>query len=1110
MSAPEIFSPRRIAELVAAPGAPVFEPSEEQKSIITAPQSTPLLVIAGAGSGKTETMSQRVMWLIANGFVSPEHVLGLTFTRKAAGELAERLRLQLHRLRDALPATLEATHAQTQERVAGVVQQLSDFLSLPEVSTYNAFAGSLISEFGDEAGIRAEAVVIDEPTAWQIARDVVNASADLRLAELGVSTNTLIDLVLGLHRQMAEHLRTSAQVREVAEEFLLLAQLPYSDREGAEKQQPDLSKALASVGMLPALLDLADAYAAEKRRRGVIEFSDQVAQALHIVRTSLTARETLRTRYPVVLLDEYQDTSVGQTELLATLFAAHGVTAVGDPHQSIYGWRGASAANLSEFGDQFGMTEAPMSLSVSWRNSQAVLAAANMLVAPLSERSALQVRELSARPGAPEGAVRLAFEDSVQDEAVRVAEWLRGVLEASAAAGGAPATAAMLFRQRALMPFFSEVLTEFGIPNEIVGVGGLLSTPEVTDLLCALRCVWRIDAGSELIRLLAGPRWRVGVADLGGLREAAYWLSERDHTYSQLSETEQLAQRDFDLPQTPVTILEALDELRSVQPGHRMVRSISDEGLSRLRDAADVFAHLRSKSALPLPDLVRLIERELRLDIELAANESKHRDAQRSSRANLDAFLEIVEQFVSIDPEGTLPNFLDWSDRALRDDAFAEQATEPSPGAVQLITVHGAKGLEWDYVAVPRLVADEFPARPKSLSGWFTSGQLPFELRGDARSLPQLAWSSLDTKLEFKRAFAAFREAIRASLDDEERRLVYVACTRAKSELLLSGSWWSHQTREREPSIYLRELEHARLIPQLPSADGAPERPADREHSSLTWPLDPLGGRAERVRRAAEAVRQAQLALASDGERGDLSAFPELALLLAERDQSGGRVHSVLPERISASAFKDAVTDPEGTRRKLLRPLPERPYRQAKIGTLFHQWVEYRYASAVGSMQTLDLDGYPWEDDGDPGDEVSSAGSTDAAPDQLAALQEKFLASEWGMRAPLALEQEITMPFAGRTLVCKIDAIYEPEPGQFQIVDWKTGRPPENESDAALRLLQLELYRHAFASWRGIPPERIECVLFYVATGEVLRSERMLSVSELESQWLQAFGEVGG
>ena len=161
-------------------------------------------------------------------------------------------------------------------------------------------------------------------------------------------------------------------------------------------------------------------------------------------------------------------------------------------------------------------------------------------------------------------------------------------------------------------------------------------------------------------------------------------------------------------------------------------------------------------------------------------------------------------------------------------------------------------------------------------------------------------------------------------------------------------------------------------------------------------------------------------------------------------------------------------------------------------------------------MQTLDFDGYPWEHDGDSVDEVSSAGATDAAPDQLAELQEKFLASEWGMRAPLALEQEITMPFAGRTLVCKIDAIYESEPGQFQIVDWKTGRPPENDSDAALRLLQLELYRHAFASWRGIPPERIECVLFYVATGEVVRSESMLSVSELESRWLQAFGEAGG
>lgn len=1103
------FSPRRIAELLAPPGSTVFEPSDEQKLIITAPQGTPLLVVAGAGSGKTETMSQRVMWLIANGFVSPEQVLGLTFTRKATGELSDRLRLQIHRLRDALPSAPERKHAATRERVQTVLNHLTDLLSLPDVFTYNAFAGSIISEFGDTVGIHSDAVVIDEATAWQIAREVVNASTDLRLAEFDISAQTLIDLVLSVNRQMGEHLSSPEDLQKFAEQFLALGELPYSDRDGPEKTQPDLAKALSAVGMLPVLLELADAYAQEKRKRGVVEFSDQVALALSIVRSSDAVRTTLRARYPVVLLDEYQDTSVGQTELLAALFSDHGVTAVGDPDQSIYGWRGASAANLSDFGQQFGMTLAPLSLSVSWRNAASILEVANTLVRPLSEHSPLQVRALSPRPQAPEGTVHVAFETSVHDEAVRVAEWLREVRSAQETSQNTLPTAAVIFRQRALMPLFSEVLTELGIPNEIVGVGGLLSTPEITDLICALRCVWRIDSGSELIRLLAGPRWRIGVADLGVLRDAALWLSERDHTYSQLSDAEREAQRDFALPHTQVSIVEALDEFRTVQPDHRMVRGVSHEGFLRLRDAAELLASLRSRTSLPLPELVRLIERELRLDIECVANETARGDVASHARANLDAFAELVEQFVSIDPEGTLPSFLRWCDRALRDDAIAEHTTEPNPSAVQLITVHGAKGLEWDYVAIPRLVADEFPARPKSLGGWLSSGQLPFELRGDASSLPKLEWRSLGTQLDFKKVLGVFRDDMRESLAREERRLIYVACTRARQELLLTGSWWSHQTNAREPSVYLRELAGAHLISELPSAEHAPAQPGSRDAATLIWPLDPLGNRAGRVHQAADAVRRARAEIGDDIAQLDLTPHPELALLLAERDRSHERPGAILPDRISASAFKDAVTDPEGTRRKLLRPMPERPYRQAKIGTLFHQWVEYRYASVVGTTEMLDFDDAVWDGDSDEVTEDANRDSAQSELAELAALQEKFAASEWGMRAPIALEQEITMPFAGRTLVCKIDAIYEPEPGHFQVVDWKTGQPPSSESDTSERLLQLELYRHAFASWRGVHPEQVECALFYVATGDVLKSERVLALEELERRWLQAFGAGG-
>ena len=108
-----------------------------------------------------------------------------------------------------------------------------------------------------------------------------------------------------------------------------------------------------------------------RQRVGVLDFSDQVAGALEVVRAHPAVAAELRDRYRVVLLDEYQDTSVDQTDLLSTLFARTAVMAVGDPHQAIYGWRGASAGNLGGFADAFnpGARSAQFSLSTSWRNS---------------------------------------------------------------------------------------------------------------------------------------------------------------------------------------------------------------------------------------------------------------------------------------------------------------------------------------------------------------------------------------------------------------------------------------------------------------------------------------------------------------------------------------------------------------------------------------------------------------------------------------------------------------------------------------------------------------------------------------------------------------------
>ncbi|MEB4615974.1 ATP-dependent DNA helicase, partial [Leucobacter sp. M11] len=854
-----------------------------------------------------------------------------------------------------------------------------------------------------------------------------------------------------------------------------------------------------------------------------------------------------------VLLDEYQDTSVGQTRLLAELFAGNSVMAVGDPHQSIYGWRGASSENLTTFPREFrARGEAgrsnTLSLSVSWRNASVVLDAANVVAAPLRAESAVPVAKLLPRPAAPRGSVETRFPETLHEETRAVAEWFAERRAGHLAERGELPTSALIFRNRGHMARFSQALDERGVPNRIIGLGGLLSTPEITDLVAALRCLWFADAGSELIRLLTGPRFGVGVLDLRALKSAASWFAERDGSHRLLAEGERGEDRALPDPDRQVTLLDALDEIARLPEGHLIAQKFTEPGLARLREAASVLSGLRARVGHGVAELVRATETALRLDIEVMANERAPDAGDARARGNLDAFHEIVEDFLRVDDAGSLASLLAWVERATVEDEHAEQLAAPDPNSVQLITAHGSKGLEWDLVAVPRLVSAEFPGPSKEAKGWLRTGVLPDALRGDAASRPVLDWRLCATQQEFKEAVEAYSAEVKARHADEERRLGYVALTRARSELLLTGSFWGGQTRPRGPSEYLTELAEAGLIPELPAESAVEENPLLGAERTLLWPLDPLGARREAVLAAAARVRAGvEARVAADAAPADLD--PTVRLLLAER--SAGRVPEtpLAGARVNASAFHDVVADPRLAARRALRPMPQQPFRQTRVGNAFHEWVERRSATALGTRLELELADFDWDSLGaGPG---SADGSLDGAPGQvageepvaeaaepdpselfeaaaadaltpvdlraeLAPLIATFERSRWASRQPELVELEVSVPFAGTRLVCKIDAVYRDTastPGapadadrepSYEIVDWKAGRAPRTEAERRDRFLQLDLYRHAFATWRGIPPERVRVSLFYVAEDLELTNEAPLPIAELERRWLAA------
>ncbi|WP_260980461.1 ATP-dependent DNA helicase [Microbacterium paludicola] len=1126
-------------DVAAALGQP--PPTAAQQRVIEAPP-TPALVVAGAGSGKTETMSGRVVWLVANGHVRPDEILGLTFTRKAAGELAERIGARLAVIdefgrRGLLPhvpdivasgalAAVDAADASQRPRVraqvldglaerygtgaSGAAQRTAeDMLIRPRVSTYNAFADSIVREHAARIGRDPDVAMLSQAASWMLAREVV-LRADLpQLEDIDLSVATVVDAVQRLAGEALDHRADLARAERIAAEHAAAFE-PY-------RSNPDVAKAADNLLALPTLAALAREYMAEKLRRGVLDFADQVSGAFDIIESSPDVRADLVEQHRVVLLDEYQDTSVIQTRFLSAVFRDRAVMAVGDPHQSIYGWRGASADNLYAFARTFAQ-ENPShtySLMTSWRNDSAILDIANRVLEPL-QRPGLDVPPLEARPGAGRGAVTVRYPMTLHDEADEVAEWF-AARRAAHTDESKPHTGAILFRSKRHMQTFAEALAARGIPHRILGLGGLLATPEVVDVVATLRVIHDPNAGSALIRLLVGPRFGVGVADMGALYELAGELSRRDSGLLPLPEELRARIRASRGADEAVSIVDAVDVVRGLRDDYRLLEKITPDGRARIRSAGEMFERLRRAAGQPIPELIRLIESELRLDIELAANET--RGPARIATTQLRAFADEVRAFLAADERGTIGSLLAWLDKAESTDELMPRPEPPEPGVVQLLTIHGSKGLEWDAVAVVRMVEGELPSRPTDTSGWFGFGVLPFALRGDSDALPVFSWmpptedepdparrlkagiASLTSKSKTDPgAITVFKNAYRDYQQQEERRLAYVAVTRARSDLLLTGSHWAGQKKPRQPGPFLLEACDVLGIEPIGEVD-AEANPYEGEGKTAVWPLDPLGSRRGTVETAAAEVRAALT-------RAPAEPSAQLAALLAERAERQRGAAFDAPTRVPASRFKDYVTDFTGAVRELERPMPERPYRQTRLGTLFHAWVEHR-SGLVGAGPSADA--ALWDSDEDRPEQGGVSAEDEA---DLHALREIFERSEWAQLRPIAVEIEIDFVLGAaessggdeHIVICKLDAVYRREDrgGRIEIVDWKTGRAPRTPAEQEERMLQLALYRLAYHRRFGVPLEEIDVALYYVADDLVIRGERVYSEEELVQRWSAA------
>ena len=1021
------------------------EPTAEQIAVIEAPPEGAARVIAGAGSGKTETMALRVLWLVANNYVEPDAVLGLTFTRKAAGELSARI---LSRLR--------ALH----ER--GLAPTTDEFHT-PSVSTYNSFAASLYRDHAVVLGRDPDARVLSEASAWSLATRVVSTSALPELSQWDITVPTLVRIVRTLGSRLQENRVAPGDMEAFVREFHAVVDLPAGGT-GTYKQVEEWAERIDSLTTLMALVE---EFQEAKRLRGVLEFSDQIALALEIVQRFPHAIEQVRSRHQVVLLDEYQDTSVAQTTLLTDLFRGHPVMAVGDPHQAIYGWRGASSSNLADFVTGFGESIATYSLSTSWRNGARILDAANTIAGPLRELPGPEVETLKPSPKASDHALEVVYPETLAEEAEQVASWLADRLGES----NPPPSAAIIVRARAHQGVFVDALSQRGVPVHVLGIGGLLDDPAIADIVCTLRVIAQTSAESELIRLLAGAKWRVGVSDLHALAGTVRWLQGRDYHGVALPEDVQARLKNSVSAHDAPGLFDALRFMAQAPEDHTQWRDYSAEAPARLRDAWDTFSTLSRMQVGDLDSLVSAIESTLGLDVEVAAN-----PVRVTSRAAREAFHDALHTYVGVAEESSVQGFVQWLEDAERRDNLTPRAEPPEAGCVQVLTIHGAKGLEWDHVVIPRVVQDEVPAKPRETSAWLGMGELPYHFRGDRDSLPVFSWRTATTRKELVDAQKAFVEDVKKHRGAEERRLMYVAITRARHRVLLSGSFWAHHTTARPPSVFLRDLEEAGIVDTLPTHPQNENPPEAEASEERVWPPDPLGSRRAMVEQAAVSVREAQA-----GELGD-PLTPAASGLITRLDRgrsSSSGIEVRIPRRIPASSLERWFLDPDAQRAALRRPLPQKPYRQALRGTLFHSYVEEHFEQ----KPLHPLSGLENDDDGD----------TLGMEEWIHA----FESSPFATLTPLAIEQELHLPVAGHLVVCKLDAVFPGDTGPH-IVDWKTGAKPSDPREIEAKALQLAAYRAAWSQWTGVSQESVTASFWYAGDSTLLTPEVLPTLVELE------------
>jgi len=625
----------------------------------------PLLVVAGAGTGKTQVITRRIAWLIATRRARPSEILALTFTDKAADEMQSR------------------------------VDQLVPYgYTDSAISTFHAFGDRLIREFALELGLPTDVRVLSRPEVVIFLRErlfgfeldeyrplgdptrFLSALATLfsRCKDEDVAPDKFLEYAEGL---AAEALKLRGDGSTPADELAAL------DEEA--RRQTELARAYSRYQTL--LLE-----------SGLVDFGDQVSLALRLLRQSPAARVELQKRFRYILVDEFQDTNPAQSELVELLAATHGnITVVGDDDQSIYKFRGAAISNILEFKRRHPSARQVV-LRHNYRSLAPILDSSYRLIRfndpdRLEVRNGIDKRLLAERGGSERAVRHVAFTTRSEE-----ADWVAHEIEARIGAGARPRDFAVLVRANADADPVLRSLNLAGIPWRFSGTSGLYARPEIRLLLAFLRTVADLSSSVDLYALAASDVYGLGGADLTAIVNSA---RRKNHS-----------------------LWETVEELVR-QPGLLRVARETREALERL--VADLRRYTELAHERPSGEVLYQFLRDSGLLSRLASTDTIAAEESLQNIARFFEIIRSQSDLVPDDRVIFVARHLQTLIDAGDDPATAE--VDPDADAVAVLTVHKAKGLEFSMVFMIGLVDGRFPARtrrePLSLPSALVNEVLP-------------------------------------------------------------------------------------------------------------------------------------------------------------------------------------------------------------------------------------------------------------------------------------------------------------------------------------------------------------------------------------------------